>query len=88
MLALLRLAGMLLVGLTVVFACLHLWFRAGERDRLEAEWEAERPPLPRHTHVEIGLAAYAPRLRRRLVWGVYIVPIVAIGALVWWLDYA
>lgn len=87
MLALLRLAAILLIGLTVIYACLLLWLRAGERARLEAEWEAERPPLPRHTHVGIGLAAHRRRTRRKLIWGVYLVPIAAICALIWYLNY-
>ena len=83
MLALARLAGMAVLGLTVIFVCLTLWFRWGERERLEAEWERERPPLPRYRHVEIGMAPYRERLRRRLIVGVYVVPILAICGLIY-----
>lgn len=86
MLALARLAGMTVVLLTVAFVCLTLWFRWGKRERLEAEWERERPPLPRHTHVEIGMAPYRERLRRKLIVGVYVLPLGAIALLGWWFN--
>lgn len=83
----LRLGALLLGCLTVVYACLWLWIRAGERARLEAEWARERPPLPRHTHVAIGLAAGRDALRRRLVLGVYVVPVAVMAVLAGWFNY-
>ncbi|SFI97690.1 hypothetical protein [Jannaschia pohangensis] len=88
MLGLLRLVVVLLVVLTVVYWCMVFWFRAGERDRLEAEWETEKPPLPRHTFVDIGMAEYKRSLRRKLLWGVYVVPITLICLLVYLVNYA
>lgn len=83
MFVLVRLLGMTLLGLTVVFICLTLWFRWGEREKLEAEWERERPPLPRHTHVDIGMRVYRARLHRRLIVGVYVVPILVTCATIY-----
>ena len=86
--ALLRLTALLLALLTVVYACLWAWVRAGQRARLEAEWARERPPLPRHTHVAIGLDARRPALRRRLVLWVYAVPVAVVAAAVLWFELA
>ena len=66
----------------------ELYFRAGERDRLEAEWVAKQPPLPQHTYVENGIRDYRRSLRRKLLWGVYIVPIGAILLLIYLVNYA
>ena len=88
MLALLRLFGLLLVALTVVYVCLWAYLRAGQRARLEAEWRDTQPPLPLYRHVAVGLDSSAPRLRRRLLLGVYVVPLLALAAVIWIVDYA
>lgn len=88
MFGLLRLFAILIVLLTVVYWALVFYFRASERDRLEAEWEAEKPPLPMHTHVDIGIREYQRSLRRKLLWGVYIVPIGTICLLIYYVNYA
>ncbi len=84
--ALLRISAVLLILLTIVYASLWLWVRAGERARLEAEWARTRPPLPRHRHVAIGLDASRAALRRKLLLWVYGVPMAAVGALVVWFE--
>lgn len=88
MTALFKLVAVLLVGLTIIYWALVLYFRAGERARLEAEWRRERPPLPEHTFVGIGLRDYEAGLRRKLLWGVYVLPLAVICALVYYLNYA
>lgn len=88
MIGLMRLVIGLAVVLTVVYWCLVFYLRAVERDRLEAEWEDERPPLPKHTFVENGIREYQGSLRRKLLWGVYIVPIGAICTLIYLINYA
>jgi hypothetical protein len=77
-----RLIVILAIALTVVYWSLWQFLRAGQRERLSAEWRETRPPLPEHTHVEIGLREAAPALRRKLVIGVYVLPLtVAVVAL-------
>ncbi len=88
MLGLLRLMAMLLVALTIVYWALILFFGAGERARLAAEWERDRPPLPRHTYVRNGIREYRRGLRRRLLWWVYLVPIAAVCLLIYLLNFA
>ncbi|WP_298429698.1 hypothetical protein [uncultured Jannaschia sp.] len=88
MIGLLRLAVMLLIALTVIYWALVFYFRAGERDRLEEEWQRDQPPLPRDTFVENGLRSYQGSLRRKLLWGVYILPIGAICTLIYVVNYA
>lgn len=88
MFGLLRLFVILLVLLTIVYWSLVFYLRAGERDRLEETWEAEQPPLPRERFVDNGMRAYQRSLRRKLLWGVYIVPIASICLLIYLVNYA
>ena len=88
MLALLRLIFMLLLILTAIYWSLVLWLRAAERDRLEREWQEVRPPLPLHRFVENGMRDYRGSLRRKLLWGVYVVPLGLIALLIYLVNYA
>ena len=88
MFGLLRLAAILLIGLTVIYWCLVFYFRAGERERLEREWHETQPPLPMERFVENGIDAYKGSLRRKLLWGVYVVPITLICGLIYYVNYA
>jgi hypothetical protein len=77
---LVRLAVMLLVGLSFVYLMLSLYFRSVAKENLEKNWDASpRDGQTRDEFIAAGLAEYRGSLRRRLLLGVYVVPIVLIG---------
>jgi hypothetical protein len=77
-----RLILILAVALTVVYWSLWKYVEAGQKERLAEEWQRERPPLPEHTHVEIGVKRQAPALHRKLVIGVYVIPLTVTAAVI------
>jgi hypothetical protein len=87
MIGLVRLGFFLLVGLTVLYVLISIYARSLERERLEKEWDAAQGPGDRAAHIEQGMAAYAGSLRRKLLWGVYIVPVAVISVLVYVLNF-
>lgn len=87
MIGLLRLGIFLLVGLTVLYVLISIYARSLERERLEKEWDAAQGPGDRATHIEKGMVTYAGSLRRKLLWGVYIVPVAVISVLVYVLNF-
>ncbi len=78
-----RLMAMFLVALTVVFVSLWFYARAARRERLEAEWDRNQGPGRRESFVQAELAAYVPKLRRKLIWGVYVIPSLLFAALIY-----
>lgn len=76
------------VVLTVIYVCLSLYSRSRARDRLEAEWDAGDKPGPREAYVQDGLADYNGSLRRKLILGVYIVPIFLVGLIIYLVNFA
>ena len=86
--ALLRLFVFIVGLLSIVYVCAWFYARAGQRDRLVEEWRERRPPLPEYRYVALGLEEAAPRLKRTLVLGVYVVPLTVLAAIIWWFDYA
>lgn len=73
--------------LTVIYVVLSFTARRAERRRLEQEWELEGLPGDKESHVRAGLAAYDGSLRRKLILGVYVVPLVVVGTIVYVVNY-
>lgn len=76
------------VILTVVYVCLSFYSRARARDRLEAEWDEGDKPGPRDAYVKHGLADYDGSLRRKLILGVYIVPMALVCLIIYLVNFA
>jgi hypothetical protein len=81
-----RLMAMVLVALTVVFVSLWFYARAARREKLEAQWDRDQGPGRRESFVKAELAAYEPVLRRKLIWGVYVIPGGLMAALIYFTN--
>jgi len=88
MVGLIRLTVMLVVALTLVYVCLLFWARSGERQRLHRVWQAEQPEMTETAYVRAGMDRYDPVIKKRLLWGVYILPIGSIVGLIYILNSA
>ncbi|WP_321186406.1 hypothetical protein [Aliiruegeria sabulilitoris] len=87
MAALARLLLILFVVLSVVYVSLSFYSRAIRRDKLEEEWDEEIRSGDREAFIREGLEEYDGSLRRKLILGVYIVPIVLIGIIIYFTNY-
>ncbi|MCI5110475.1 MAG: hypothetical protein MRY75_07950 [Marivita sp.] len=84
------LARLLVIGflvLSVVYICLSLYSRAVRRDKLEKEWDEEIQQGDRDAFVEAGLREYDGSLRRKLILGVYIVPLTVISVIIYLTNF-
>lgn len=86
--ALIRLLFITLVVLSIIYLSLSLYSRARARDRLEAEWDAGNFDIPRENYVRAGLADYDGSLRRKLILGVYIVPMSLVCLIIYLVNFA
>lgn len=88
MLALLRLMFVLLIVLTVIYVGLSIYSRRVRRAKLAARWDAKDVlTVDRDAFIERGLKKYDNSFRRKLILGVYIVPLTAIAVLVYVMNY-
>ncbi|WP_204113160.1 hypothetical protein [Shimia biformata] len=83
MLGLLRLIFFGFIFLTIVYVIVSAWSRSVRRGKLKTWWEEEGRPGDLETYVEQGLKEYDGSLRRKLIWGVYIVPTVLVVTIVY-----
>jgi hypothetical protein len=83
MLALARLLVFGFLALSVVYVCLSLYSRSVRRDKLEAEWDEEIKTGDREEFVQEGLTDYDGSLRRKLILGVYVIPISLVSFIIY-----
>lgn len=78
-----------LVLLTVFYVLISLYARSLARERIEKDWDEENPGLggaARSAYIEAGMASYHRSLRRKLVLGVYVVPILAVALITYFMN--
>ncbi|WP_299151543.1 hypothetical protein [uncultured Tateyamaria sp.] len=86
--ALIRLFFIAFVVLSIVYLSLSLYSRSRARDRLEGEWDESDKTMPRDAFVREGLQDYDGSLRRKLIWGVYIVPMALVCLTIYLVNFA
>lgn len=88
MIGFIRLGIFLLIGLTVLYVLISIYARSLARERLEKRWDAGRGKGSREHFIDLGMKKYERSARRRLLLGVYVVPIVVISTLIYVLNFA
>ena len=87
MIGFLRMAVFAFIGLSVVYLVLRIYARSLRREALEREFDAGGIAGTREHYVAAGLARYEGSLRRRLLWLVYIIPMVLMAVTIYLVNY-
>ena len=83
MFALARLVFVGFIVLTIVYICLSLYSRSVRRGKLEAEWFEGDQSTDKDSFVRAGLDDYDGSLRRKLILGVYVVPVCIVSFIIY-----
>ncbi len=92
MIALIRLGFFGLIALTVLYFLVSWYSRSVRREKLEG-WADEKiaegalEPAARDTYIEEGMRDYDVSLRKKLILGVYVVPIIAVTVLIYMTNF-
>lgn len=73
----------LLVILTVIYAGVSIYSRWARRSKLIAHWEKKGLTGDRDAFVQRGLKKYDGSFRRKLILGIYVVPLGLIAILIY-----
>ena len=91
MFGIIRLAVLGLIGLSVLYLVVRTYARSVHRERLEKDWDANPPAgqgdSERAVWIESGLNAYEHSLRRKLIWLVFVLPVLAFAGIVYLVNY-
>lgn len=74
--------------LSVVYFVVSIYSRSVRREKLEKEWDQEVKSGDRDAYVTEGMKAYDKSLRKRLIWLVFVVPVVVFAAIFYLTNYA
>tara|TARA_R110002094_G_scaffold37331_5_gene50261 strand:- start:2206 stop:2472 length:267 start_codon:yes stop_codon:yes gene_type:complete len=88
MLALIRLILLGFVFLTVIYICLSFYSRAVRKSKLRKKWHDGKQLVDRDTFVQRGLERYDGSIRRKLILGVYVVPMVVVAVIIYLTNFA
>lgn len=75
------------LGLSVVYILVSIYSRSVRRENLEKEYDAGGIEGDRDAFIDAGMIAYQKGLRRKLIWLVYIIPMVAVGVTVYLVNH-
>ena len=83
----LRLGVIGLVALTVIYFLVSIYTRSVRRETLEKRFDAGGIEGNRNDYIEDGMRKYEKGLRKRLLWLIYILPILAFLATIYILNF-
>ena len=82
-----RLFFMAFVVLSVIYVSVSLYSRAVRKGKLETAWLVAGANGDKDAYVRAGLNDYHSSLRRRLILGVYVIPMVIVGTILYLVNY-
>ena len=74
------------VVLTAIYFVVSIYSRSVRRERLEKHWDHDNPggdPAARADYINAGMAKYETGFRKKLIFLVYVVPIVTVGVIMY-----
>lgn len=74
------------VGLTVIYWLVSVYSRSVRREKLEKRFDAGDVEGDRDAYIEEGMTKYEKGLRKRLIWLVYIIPMVAMALTIYFVN--
>jgi amino acid transporter len=87
MIGITRLVLVVVVAQVIAYICLSLYSRSVRRNKLETWWDEKGHTGNKEAFVERGLQKYDNSFRRKLILAVFIVPWVAIAALIYVINF-
>ncbi len=83
----LRFLLLIVLAQTIIYLSLMLYFRAGEKERLEADYPETASDREREAFVDRSLDSYTRRLRPRLAMLVSGLPFLALAGYIYWSNF-
>lgn len=86
----LQLGRLIVVGfvvLTILYAVVSIWSRMVRRRKLAREWDEDIRQGDRDAFIREGLEDYDDSFRRKLIWLIYIVPVVLIAVIIYMMNF-
>lgn len=91
MIAFARLMIFAFVGLSIIYIVVSIYSRSVRREKLEKRWDADvhegAGETERTAFIEDGMRAYERGLKKRLIWLVYIIPMITFAVIIYLVNW-
>ena len=92
MIGILRILVFAFIGLSVVYVMVSIYSRSVRREKLEKSWDTDperegAEKAARDAYIAAGMQAYEMGLRKRLIWLVYVLPLVAMAMIIYFVNW-
>ncbi len=87
MIGLVRNLVIIIAVLTAVYAALSYLGRRRAADKVRGDYTKSQTPLSEEAFLDAGIAKYQKSLRRKLIVGVYLIPLFFAGLLIYLAQY-
>ena len=91
MIAFARLMVFAFIGLSILYLLVSVYSRFVRREKLEKRWDAEphegAGETERTAFIEEGMRAYEHGLKKRLIWLVYIIPMITFAVIIYLVNW-
>lgn len=91
MIAFARLMIFAFIGLSILYLVVSVYSRSVRREKLEKRWDAElhegTGETERTAFIEDGMRAYERGLKKRLIWLVYIIPMITFAVIIYLVNW-
>ena len=83
MIGMVRLGVFGFLFLAVVYFLVSIYSRSIRREKLENKWDNEIKTGDRDAYIDEGMKDYEGSLRKKLIWLIFVVPVIVVVALVY-----
>ncbi len=87
MIGLVRNLVIIIAVLTAIYAALSYLGRRRAADKVRGDYASAKTPLSEEAFLDAGIAKYQKSLRRKLIVGVYLIPLFFAGLLIYLAQY-
>lgn len=81
-----RLFLLIFIVLTAIYVILWIGTRVKAQEDARAQWEAQTTRIDWETYLQGAMNRHARRMRKRLLWGVYILPLTLAASLTYYVN--
>lgn len=83
-----RLGAFGFLFLAVVYFLVSIYSRSVRREKLENKWDSEVKTGDRDAYISEGMKDYEGSLRKKLIWLIFMVPVIVVVALVYFNNFS
>ncbi len=76
------------LALGVIFVLVSIYSRSVQKEKLEKKWDSEVKTGDRDAYIRDGLTEYEGSLRKRLIWLIFVIPVLVVGSLLYITNFS